>query len=178
VGGLAVSARVEPRFTRDIDLVVLVADDPDAERLIHDLQGRGYRIQAILEQQAAARLATVRLFAAGEDEGGVAVDGLFASSGIEAEIVSGAEMLEVLPGLRIPVATTGHLIALKVLARDDTSRPMDRADLVALIRAAGPAEILRARASLDLIAARGFQRGKDLGVELERSIRESRAGAS
>jgi len=32
VGGLAVSVRAEVRFTRDVDIVVLVADDPDARR--------------------------------------------------------------------------------------------------------------------------------------------------
>ena len=31
VGGLAVSARTEPRFTRDIDIVVAVEDDTRAE---------------------------------------------------------------------------------------------------------------------------------------------------
>ena len=30
VGGLAVSARAEPRFTRDVDLALMVADDADA----------------------------------------------------------------------------------------------------------------------------------------------------
>jgi hypothetical protein len=34
VGGLAVSVRAEVRFTRDVDLVVLVADDSEAEWLI------------------------------------------------------------------------------------------------------------------------------------------------
>lgn len=109
VGGLAVSARTEPRFTRDIDLVVSVAGDADAERLAHDLQGRGYRVRAIVEQEKVARLATARLVPAGEDEAGVVVDMLFGSSGIEPEIVSAAEMLEVGPGLRIPVAAIGHL---------------------------------------------------------------------
>ena len=37
VGGLAVSVRVEPRFTRDIDLAVAVEDDASAERLIREL---------------------------------------------------------------------------------------------------------------------------------------------
>lgn len=173
VGGLAVSARASPRFTRDIDLVVLVADDPDAERLVHAMQSRGYRVQAVLEQPAAARLATVRLVPAGGDAGGVVVDALLASSGIETEIVSEAETLEVLPGLRVPVATIGHLIALKVLARDDVTRPLARADLMALIGVPGRAEIGRARAALALIQARGFQRDTDLGAELEQLLRES-----
>jgi hypothetical protein len=35
VGGLAVSVRTEPRFTRDVDLAVAVFDDNEAEALIH-----------------------------------------------------------------------------------------------------------------------------------------------
>jgi Nucleotidyl transferase AbiEii toxin, Type IV TA system len=34
VGGFAVSARAEPRFTRDIDVAVAVADDADGEGLV------------------------------------------------------------------------------------------------------------------------------------------------
>ena len=61
VGGLAVSARTEPRFTRDADLAVAVASDAEAEALIHILQTRNYDIGAIVEQDAVGRLATVRL---------------------------------------------------------------------------------------------------------------------
>jgi len=60
VGGLAVSARTEPRFTRDIDLALAVPDDPGAEQAIAALQRRGYRVQALVEQVAADRLATAR----------------------------------------------------------------------------------------------------------------------
>ena len=41
VGGLAVSARAEPRTTRDVDVVVAVHDDEDAEQLVHALAGSG-----------------------------------------------------------------------------------------------------------------------------------------
>ena len=34
VGGLAVSARAEPRFTRDVDFAVAVGSDKEAEQLI------------------------------------------------------------------------------------------------------------------------------------------------
>lgn len=37
VGGLAVSARTEPRFTRDADLAVALASDAEAEALIREL---------------------------------------------------------------------------------------------------------------------------------------------
>lgn len=61
VGGHAVSVRVEPRFTRDLDFAVAVADDRAAENLVRELTGRGYRLTAIVEQEATGRLATVRL---------------------------------------------------------------------------------------------------------------------
>jgi hypothetical protein len=133
VGGLAVSARSEPRLTRDADLAVLVADDRDAEALVRDLQARGWRVVAAIEQSVAGRLATVRLALAGEDVRGAVVDLLFASSGIEPEVVAAADWIEVVPGFTVPVARLGHLIALKVLARDDRTRPQDRVDLAALL---------------------------------------------
>ena len=91
---------------------------------------------------------------------------LFASSGIESEIVADAEPIELLPSLTMGVARTGHLIALKLLARDDVSRPQDLVDLRALLRVASPPELERARDSLALIAARGYHRGRDLRAEM------------
>lgn len=61
VGGLAVGARVEPRFTRDVDLAVSVADDDGAERLLRALVRRGYIVDTVVEQMRAGRLATARL---------------------------------------------------------------------------------------------------------------------
>jgi hypothetical protein len=61
VGGLAVSARVEPRFTRDADLVVSVPDDAAAERVLRDLVRRGYLLVATVEHDVANRMATARL---------------------------------------------------------------------------------------------------------------------
>jgi hypothetical protein len=59
VGGLAVSARTEPRLTRDIDLAVAVADDREAEGLVKALVARGFAVEATVEQEAIARLATL-----------------------------------------------------------------------------------------------------------------------
>lgn len=159
VGGLAVSARSEPRFTRDVDVAVAVPDDATAERLVHELAGRGYSVLASLEQEDVGRLATVRLGAPPDE--GIVVDLLFASSGIEPEIVAAAEALEVLPGVTVPVARTGHLVAQKVLA-ENPGRPQDRADILALLREASPEERMRARDAVELIGQRGFARGRDL----------------
>jgi hypothetical protein len=165
VGGFAVSARAEPRFTRDIDVAVMVDDDADGEGLVRSLLADQYRLLASVEQTETGRLATVRLGCPLGD-GDVVVDLLFASSGIEPEIVRAAEMTEVVPGLRLPIATTGHLIALKLLARDDQSRPQDLGDLRALRAVASPADLSAAREAVLLISARGFDRGRDLTASL------------
>jgi predicted nucleotidyltransferase len=170
VGGLAVSARTEPRFTRDADIAVAVANDAEAENLIRGLQARGHHIEALVEQDAVGRLATVRLTRSHQPASPV-IDLLFASSGIEAEVVADADVVELLPQLPIRVATTGHLIALKVLARDDVTRPQDIGDLRALLRAAAPADIARARGALALISTRGYHRGRDLHPDLEQLLR-------
>ena len=128
IGGLAVSARTEPRFTRDADLAVAVADDAQAEALVRRLRTQDYRIESVVEQNAVGRLATVRLVRSPAPRAPV-VDLLFASSGIETEVVTEAEVLDLLPRLSMRVATTGHLIALKVLSRDDVTRPQDLVDL-------------------------------------------------
>ena len=170
VGGLAVSARTEPRFTRDVDLVIAVAGDRDAEQAVHALQRRGYHVQALVEQEAAGRLATARLVPRGGDEAGIVLDVLFASSGIEPEIADAADVLEILPGLRVPVAGVGHLLALKLLSRDDRTRPQDRVDLAQLLRATARTDIEVARGAVALIHARGFQRDRDLSRALEELI--------
>ena len=170
VGGLAVSARGEPRFTRDIDLAVAVADDATAEALVHSLVGSGYRILASLDQEQVGRLATVRLEAPTEGPAGVVVGLLFASSGIEAEVVRDAEVLEVLPGLRVPVARRGHLLTLKLLS-DSPGRPQDRVDIVALLREATPADLEEVRQLAVLISQRGYARGRDLLSSLEQYVR-------
>ncbi len=155
VGGFAVSARAEPRFTRDVDVAVAVVDDRTAETLVTSLMGAGYRLMASIEQDAVNRLATVRLVRpTAADAQAVLVDILFASSGIEPEIADAAEAIEILPALVVPVARTGHLIAIKLLARDDQTRPQDLADLHALVQVATPADIELARDAVHLIAAR------------------------
>ena len=173
VGGLAVSARTEPRFTRDADLAVSVPNDGEAEGLIQRLRHRNYRIEAIVEQDAVGRLATVRLTRSNEPDAPV-VDLLFASSGIEPEVVAEAEPIQLLSNLTVNVALTGHLIALKVLSRDDVTRPQDLVDLRSLLRVASSADLTRARESLALIAARGYHRGRHLIWEMTRLLEPGR----
>lgn len=164
IGGLAVSVRTEPRFTRDVDLAVAVPGDAAAEELVRSLVGAGFQLDTIIEQDAVGRLATARMRPSTTD--GSVVDLLFASSGIEPDIVAAAEVLEVLTGVAVPVAQTGHLIALKVLARDDVGRPQDLLDLRALVAVADGRQLELARVACEAILARGFARGRDLVADL------------
>jgi hypothetical protein len=84
VGGIAVSARVEPRFTRDVDIAISVSGDSDAEQLIRAFGARGFGAFALVEQEATGRIATVRLTVPGATEDDLVLDLLFASSGIGA----------------------------------------------------------------------------------------------
>ena len=145
VGGLAVSVYAEPRATRDLDVVVAVSRDEEAERLVWSLLKLGYTVVAAVEQTERGRLATMRLQP--PMRGAAIVDLLFASSGIEVEIAQSAIELEILPGLMAPIASVGHLIAMKLLARDDRRRPQDWDDLRALIAVASEDDLAQGSGS-------------------------------
>ena len=161
VGGLAVSARCDPRFTRDVDIAVVVTTDEHAEALMHTLVGHGLRILGLVEQEAVGRMAMARL----STKDGLSVDLLIASSGIEAEVVASAETLEVVRGVLLPVARTGHLIALKLLSVAP-GRETDAADLRSLAAIATEDEWNLASEAVSQIQDRGFGRGRQLDAEL------------
>jgi hypothetical protein len=62
------------------------------------------------------------------------------------------------------VAQIRHLIALKVLSQSDR-RLQDTLDVQALMIETTPDDLDLASAALDLIAERGYHRGKDLQAE-------------
>lgn len=163
IGGLAISIRSVPRFTKDLDFAIAVADDSEAEGVVHRLCGRGYQPVEVLEQEYVKRLSGVRLE---RSESDVIVDLLFASSGIENEVVASATRLEVLPRLSAPVATIGHLIALKTLA----GRNQDLTDLGTLIPAASAGDLEIAHEAVRLIQARGFNREQNVRADLDKLI--------
>lgn len=169
IGGLAVSVRSEVRFTRDVDLVVLVESDADAEALIFELRTIGYTPIATVEHERRGRLATARI----ASPSGVVVDLMFASCGIEREVIRRASPVE-LPGIgAVPVACAEELIAMKVLSMTDR-RLQDRMDAQRLLEH-GRVDIARVRANLQLIRDREFERGEDLHAKLD-SVLSSLAG--
>jgi len=70
----------------------------------------------------------------------------------------------------IPVARLFHLLAMKVLA----GRPDDLKDIRNLLDAATSMDLQHAREALLLISRRGFDRDKDLQVELARFLSEQK----
>jgi hypothetical protein len=169
-GGMALAVRASPRQTRDVDVVIAVGNDREAERLVLELRRRGYldKEEGVLEDEVTGRLWTMRLIAPGEEAQGTVVDLLFSPSGIEPEIVDAAERLVISPGLIVPVIRAGHLLALKVLAR----RPQDLRDVQLILEGADPTEVDRARHALETIADRGRARGRDLVGELESLLQQ------
>ena len=172
IGGLAVSARAEPRYTRDVDLAVHVADDAESERLLFEMRQRGYVVATVIEQTRTGRMSTARLRHHAGPE--VFVDLLFASSGIEPELVASADRISFRPGLDLAVARVGHLLALKALSESDT-RLQDRIDLGSLGRVATEHDWATARAAARLIRERGYHRGRALVKRLRRWQQSSAA---
>jgi hypothetical protein len=120
----------------------------------------------VLEHESG-RLATVRLRAA---PSALLVDLLFASSGVEPEVVAEADTLSLAPDVALRVARAGHLIALKLLSRDDVRRPQDRVDLAALVTIADDEELARARRACASIVARGYACGRELLADLDEAL--------
>jgi len=161
VGGMAISVRVEPRFTRDVDLAVVAQTDADAETLVRYLRSRGYTVAVALEQVTTRRLATIRLRSTSPPKASVIVDLMCASCGIEEEICARAEPLEIVKGLTVPVARVGHLVAMKLLSVTP-ERIRDADDLRGLRTVMNDADKLEAERAVRLIMSRGTHRGRDL----------------
>ncbi|MGQ0842512.1 MAG: nucleotidyl transferase AbiEii/AbiGii toxin family protein [Sporichthyaceae bacterium] len=164
IGGLAVSARAEPRFTRDVALALAVDSDTAADQVVRHLLGAGFELLALIEHVEMDRLGTVRLIAPGTL--GVVVDLAFASSGLEPEVVAAAGVLEILDVPEVPVAAAGHLVVMKLLARAD-HRPHDHGDLIALAEVLKPADVDLAATAARLVTERGFHRDRDLAALLD-----------
>lgn len=170
VGGLAVSIHGEVRFTRDVDLAVAVADDGAAERLVYGLRAEGFEPFASVEHDERERLSTVRLLS----PLGVKIDLIFASSGIEAEVVERAVIIDV-PGTGpLPVACVEELVAMKTLSMTNR-RLQDRIDAQRLLESPSGVDLDRVRANLGLIRERGYDRGEDLEGKLASLLEEIRS---
>ena len=170
IGGFALAVRGVPRATFDLDIAVAISSDTEAEILVRSLTARSYSIRESIEQEATGRLATVRLIA--PEDLGIGVDLLFASSGIEEEIVATAEVFEFSENLEIPVANTGFLLVTKILA----GRPYDLEDAKRLLAFTTKRDLQTARQAAILITRRGFDRQKNIAADLEDLLERARHG--
>ncbi|HVS00280.1 MAG TPA: nucleotidyl transferase AbiEii/AbiGii toxin family protein [Thermoanaerobaculia bacterium] len=169
IGGLAVAVRAQPRQTWDVDVVLAFSEEAEVDRVVRNLRGRGYRdhpTEPMLQDRRTKRVIGVRLLVPSESQSELIVDLLFASAGVEPEIIAAAELLEVFPGVAVPVVRSGDLLALKVLA----GRPKDLMDAEMLLERMSPADLQQTRETLELIDRRGFHQGKDLQLELTRIL--------
>ena len=157
VGGLAASARGEARFTRDVDVAVAVNTDAEAEAVVFALKQSGYTLVATVEQERTHRLATARL----RDRDGVVCDLIFATCGIEREIIDSAEPLELFENLIVPTATAEALLAMKTLSAS-SKRPRDLEDIRAITRESPMFDEALVQAFLLKIESRGYGRGEQL----------------
>lgn len=160
--------QVEARSTRDLDIVLAVTGDRQIDDAVLGLRTRGYQDHPTKPMlfRKDGRLFGVRLVSPAldtDDDTTAIVDVLTGCSGIEPEVVAAAEVREVLPRFFIPVARTGHLVALKVLA----ARPQDLEDVRVLLRSIGYAELNLARESLVLIERRGFLEDSTRSLQAE-----------
>jgi len=163
VGGLAASARGEARFTRDVDVAIAVTGDDEAERCLFALRSAGYVVLTTVEQEATGRLATARL----RDPSGVPCDLIFATCGVEAEIVQSAEALEVFPDCSVPTATAEAILAMKVLSATPR-RPRDSGDIRAILVAEPELDETVLRDLLSKIEDRGYAQGQRLVEKWQR----------
>lgn len=167
VGGLAASIRGEVRFTRDVDLAVAVPSDAAMEALVRELATASYRPVALVEHESRRRLATVRL----EAPGGVVIDLLAASCGVEAEVVARATPVRVEGADEVPVARAEELLAMKVRSMTG-QRLQDRLDAANLLLTNPSLDIEAVREILRLIVERGYDRDQDLLGKLDALLQE------
>ncbi len=169
VGGLAVSFRAEVRFTRDVDLAVVVKDDADFEGLVFELRSSGYFPLATVEHTQQKRLSTARL----QSPLGFVVDLIAATCGIEREVVERATLVD-LPGVgQLPVARSEELLAMKILSMTER-RLQDRMDARNLVLFGDNLDLAAVEDNLNRIVARGFHRDQDLHAKLASLLAEAR----
>jgi hypothetical protein len=136
IGGIAVSLLGRPRFTRDVDVLVLLGEDR-WEKSLNAAAKLGF-VSRIKNPIAFARVS--RVFLLSHKPSGVAVDVSLAGLPFEEESITRVRWTKV-GGLSLPLPTPEDLIIMKAVAH----RPQDIADIAALLVAEPKLNLRRIR---------------------------------
>lgn len=111
VGGVGVSLVSTPRFTADVDAVLLDIDDR-LEWLIAELEKAGYESRAIDPVALAQRTRVLAM----RDESGVGIDLMLGLLPFDVDLVSKALIATLRDSSTVPVASPEHLVVMKAVA--------------------------------------------------------------
>ena len=136
IGGVAASLLGRPRFTRDVDVLILL-DDDRWEKFLKAGDRFGF-VPRIDNAVAFARRS--RVFLVHHKESGVDVDIALAGLPFEAESIEQAKWRKV-GNLTLPLPTPENLIIMKAIAH----RPQDMADIKSLVDANPKLDLRRVR---------------------------------
>ena len=136
IGGVAVSIRAEPRFTDDVDAVIL-ADDMGWERVVDSAGRYGLvpRIDDVLKFAARSRMLLLRHEASGVD-----IDVSLGTLPFERQAIDRSTVVTV-GQVRLRVASPEDLVIMKALAR----RPKDFVDIDSILDAQKDLDLDRIR---------------------------------
>ncbi|GAB3993180.1 hypothetical protein GCM10029992_04190 [Glycomyces albus] len=190
-GSLAVSARVEPRYTTHATVLLPVTDEQVAQDIIEGLTDSGYKLLTLTERASfkpldgdadpasvgtgdfeiirpeEGRISEVSFVDADTPDRELFVDLCFHDSKIESEVVRAADELEILPGQSMPVARIGHLIALGLLSFSDQVRRPVPAAFEAMDQINSEKVFTGIRMEADLELLRGAAGDEDLSLAKE-----------
>ncbi len=111
-GAQAVLHWGRPRFTEDVDVTVLLGR-VEANQLVEGLERAGF---ALRPEGTPAFVARTRVLPMSFGQDGWAVDIVLGGPGLEEAFQQRAVLVEVAPGVSIPVISAEDLVATKVLA--------------------------------------------------------------
>ena len=136
IGGVAASLLGRPRFTRDVDVLILL-DDDRWEKFLEAGDRFGF-VPRIDNAVPFARRS--RVFLVHHKESGIDVDIALAGLPFEAESIEQAKWRKV-GNLTLPLPTPENLIIMKAIAH----RPQDMADIKSLVDANPKLDLRRVR---------------------------------
>jgi hypothetical protein len=144
IGGIAVSLLGEPRYTEDIDLVVVI-DEPKQRKLVElapkfNLAGR---VPDVFDFARDTRMLLMQ-----HTPSGTSIDISLGMLDFEKEMIKRAKIIKHLD-LKIPVANSEDLIILKIIAQ----RPQDLADVANILDNQDEIDLARVRQTVDEFSA-------------------------